>query len=298
MTGILARLAARATGRGETGGPPTLAPPVRPLFAPPEPGSADPQNERMSWQTGEAEFADTGPERPIGAPIAAPPGPADRSGAPEALSIADIGSHFEAPTGHATERALASGRRPPPPMETPSPALGPANRTGRHRIIGPEEPRASIEAGDAEPGAPDRTDLNRQAKARPRSAVLGASPADSGAQASSEDVQKPQAEETPHGHRAPTPELSPQPAPRLHPIAAVNPPTPEQSHAPPQKRYPLAPFADEPVGTDALERPALSIGRLDVIFEAPSVPPPPRRKGAERTRGFDAFERVRLGLRR
>ena len=129
----------------------------------------------------------------------------------------------------------------------------PCNGTGRHRIIGLEEARASIGAGDAEPGAPDRTDLNRQAKARPRSAVLGASPADSAAQASSGDVQKRQAEANSARPPCPHSGVVAQPAPRLHPIAAVNPPTPEQNDAPPHKVNPLAPFADEPVGTDALK---------------------------------------------
>jgi hypothetical protein len=295
MTGILARLAARATGRGETGGPPILAPPVRPLFAPPEPGSVDLQEEARSWQTGEAEFADTRPERPLGAPIAAPPGPADTSpGAPETLSPADIGSPSEAPAGHPTDPALGAAGRPRPLTETPTP-VGAADRIGRHANVGPEERPASVRARVAGSGTPDRAGHSGQAEARTRSAILGAPPAESGAgaEARPEDAaDKRSEEEAPRGRGASVaerppeariPELSAQPvspASGPHPTAAVNPP------------------ADVPARSDALERPALSIGRLDVIFEAPSVPPPPRRKGAERTRGFDGFERARLGLRR
>ncbi|WP_157973572.1 hypothetical protein [Tropicimonas sp. IMCC34043] len=45
--------------------------------------------------------------------------------------------------------------------------------------------------------------------------------------------------------------------------------------------------------------PSLSIGRLEVIFEAPAPPPAPRpRPQPSRSRGFEKFDRTRLGLRR
>lgn len=310
MTGILARLAARGTGRGDAGGPPILTPPVRPLFAPPEPGSVDLQDEGTPWQTGEAEFADTPPERPLGAPIAARPGPTDTSlGAPEALSPTGIGSQFEAPTGRTTDPDVGAAAKPSPLAEPATP-VGTTDRTGRHASAGPERP-APFRARGAEPGTPDRTSRSGQAKSGARSAVPGVPPAASGAEVGPQGAaDKQRAEEAlrgrdPFAERPPearTPDLSAQPAshaPEPHPLASVSPPAPEQRRVAPQQGPDLpAPFAQVPASADVPERPALSIGRLDVIFEAPPVPPPPRRKGAERTRGFDGFERARLGLRR
>jgi hypothetical protein len=44
----------------------------------------------------------------------------------------------------------------------------------------------------------------------------------------------------------------------------------------------------------------VSIGRIDVIFEAEAAPAPqvPRRASVERTRGFAGYERVRRGIKR
>ena len=46
------------------------------------------------------------------------------------------------------------------------------------------------------------------------------------------------------------------------------------------------------------ERPGLSVGRIDVIFEAPAAAPTPvRRQKLERTQGFSGYSRARLGIR-
>ncbi|MCA0850414.1 hypothetical protein [Salipiger thiooxidans] len=49
---------------------------------------------------------------------------------------------------------------------------------------------------------------------------------------------------------------------------------------------------------DPLPPPGLTIGRIEVTFEAPAPQPSvPRRKAPERTRGFEKYARARLGQR-
>lgn len=49
---------------------------------------------------------------------------------------------------------------------------------------------------------------------------------------------------------------------------------------------------------DPAPPPGLTIGRIDVTFEAPAPQPAiPRRKAPERTRGFEKYARARLGQR-
>jgi hypothetical protein len=79
------------------------------------------------------------------------------------------------------------------------------------------------------------------------------------------------------------------------------PATPDFLRAEAPAPAPPAPDAVSPASRAAdAAPPSLSIGHIDVIFEAPppAPAPDPRRQPVQRTRGFERYDRVRLGLRR
>lgn len=294
MTGLLGRLAARATGQSP-GGPPTLRAAVPPRFAPPE---------------------GLGGGMGFGAEVTA------ETDAPDAAGGATAGGE----TGH---DAVAT-----PSPERSGGALGarPAQTAGT--VVVSERAQGAEPVGDRRVMSPQPVDPAAPGQDMPRAGLLqsrrdrlsgddaarsgqplqpsqegpttppGAIPTDASERTaeSHADAIKALETRTPNTARTARSDQGTEPPNRstnsesAHPDRTASPSTAQPPGVPAILLENTAP-AQTPHAEPA-PPPGLTIGRIDVTFEAPAPQPSvPRRKAPERTRGFEKYARARLGQR-
>lgn len=297
MTGLLGRLAARATGQSP-GGPPTLRAAVPPRFAPPEgPGGGMGFGTEIMAET-EASDAEGGATArgETGRDAVPPPSP-ERSGeapgarpAPTAGTVVTSERAQRAEPGGDHRVRFPEGANPAVPrQDMPQAGLLQSRRdqlsSADADAARPEEPPhpSSPEGLTMPPGAIPTGTAERTAESPTDASNPVAAPAPNTARTARRD----QGTEPPN--RATSGESA-------HPARTSIPSTAQPPGVPAFRHEPTAPV--QTPHADLAPPPGLTIGRIDVTFEAPAPQPSvPRRKAPERTRGFEKYARARLGQR-
>ena len=295
MTGLLGRLAARATGQSP-GGPPTLRAAVPPRFAPPEglgggmgfgaevtaetdaPDAAG--GATAGGETGHDAVATPSPERSGGGPGKRPP----HTAGPLVVSERAQGAE---PVG---DRRVMS----PQPVDPAAPGQD-IPRTG---LL--QSRRDRLTSDDAARSGQPRQPSSLERETTPPGAI----PTDASERTAEShiDASNPVAAPTPNTARTARPDQGTEPPNRstnsesAHPARTASPSTAQPAGVPAFRQEPTAP--NQAHHAEPLPPPGLTIGRIDVTFEAPAPQPSvPRRKAPERTRGFEKYARARLGQR-
>ncbi|WP_289152840.1 hypothetical protein [uncultured Salipiger sp.] len=288
MTGLLGRLAARATGQSP-GGPPTLRAAFPPRFAPPEGLGGG-----MAFGvevTAETEAPDVAGSATAGGETghdAVPsPSPERSGGAPRERPVQTAGTVVMSDRAQRAEpggdhRAMSPERVNPAAPNKDMPRAGTA-QSRRDRLSGDAAARAGQ---PLQPSSPERDTVPPDAFP-------------TGTAESHADAIKPVDTATPEAALTPRTEQGTAASNRLtnsESERTASPSTAQPPGVPAFRQEPTAP--NQTPHAEPLPPPGLTIGRIEVTFEAPAPQPSvPRRKAPERTRGFEKYARARLGQR-
>ncbi|MBR9840476.1 MAG: hypothetical protein GYB50_21665 [Rhodobacteraceae bacterium] len=295
MTGLLGRLAARATGQSP-GGLPTLRAAVPPRFAPPEglSGGMGFGAEVTAETEAPAVAGSATPSGETGHDAVPPPSPERSGGAPRERPVQTAGTVVTSKRAQGAEPVGDRRAISPKPVDPAAPGQDiPHAGMAQSRRAPLSGDHAARSGQPRQPSSPER-----------ETTPPGAIPTDASERTAEShiDASNPVAAPTPDTARTVRSDQGTEPPNRstnsesAHPARTASPSTAQPPGAPAFRQEATAP--NQTPHAEPLLPPGLTIGRIDITFEAPAPQPSvPRRKAPERTRGFEKYARARLGQR-